>query len=442
MDMLIVHGGRPLSGRVRVDGSKNATLPIMAASLAVDGRVTLCNVPTLVDVRTMAQLLRSLGAVVSESFGRVDIDPQAANGVVAEYDLVRRMRASVCVLGPLLARFGSARVSLPGGCNIGHRPIDLHLRGLTALGADIRISGGYVVAEAATLRGAEIHLNGPHGSSVTATCNVMTAAAIARGRTVIRSAAMEPEVADLASFLNSLGARICGAGTAEIEISGVDRLNGGSHTIMPDRIEAATLAIAAAITRGVITIDHAPVDQLTSVLAKLGEIGVGVETTDQCLRVNADRELRPANVAATPYPGIPTDTQAQFMALLSTIPGTSVISDRVFPDRFMHASELTRMGADIQRGRRSTVVHGVASLSAAPLMACDLRASAALLLAAIAAEGESKIRRIYHLDRGYARLEEKLNGLGANIVAGFGSQEQWNRGSGTSAAATNQRHTL
>ncbi len=416
MEMLVVQGGRVLSGRVRVDGSKNATLPIMAASLAVDGPVTLINVPALKDVSTMIQLLRSLGAVVTEGGGRLEIEAQAVNGVAAEYDLVRRMRASVCVLGPLLARFGSARVSLPGGCNIGHRPIDLHLRGLSALGADIRISGGYVVAEAAILRGAETHLGGPHGSSVTATCNVMTAAALAEGRTVIHNAAMEPEVASLATFLNSLGADIRGTDTSTIEILGVERLSGGSHSIPPDRIEAATLAIAAAITRSAIEIDHAPVEQLTAVLAKLREIGVEVQTADTRLILNADRELRPVDVTAVPYPGIPTDTQAQFMALLSTIPGTSVITDSVFPDRFMHASELTRMGARLQRIGDSTVTQGVMSLSGAALMASDLRASAALLLAAMAADGDSQIRRIYHLDRGYVRLEEKLNQLGASIV--------------------------
>ena len=416
MDMLIVQGGRRLSGRVRVDGSKNATLPIMAASLAVDGPVVLNNVPDLVDVRTMTQLLRSLGAEVSIGDGCLEIDARAADGVVAEYDLVRRMRASVCVLGPLLARFGSARVSLPGGCNIGHRPIDLHLRGLAALGADIRMSGGYVVAESGALRGADIQLDGPNGSSVTATCNVMTAAALAEGRTVIHCAAMEPEVASLAMFLNELGADIRGGGTSEIAINGVQRLNGGEHTIVSDRIEAATLAIAAAITHGTIEIDDAPVDQLTAVLAKLREIGVEIDVTGSHLRVQAEGELQASDLTAVPYPGIPTDTQAQFMALLATVPGTSVITDRVFPDRFMHASELSRMGASLQRAGDSTVVQGVTSLSAAPLMACDLRASAALLLAAMAAAGESQIRRIYHLDRGYVRLEEKLNQLGARIV--------------------------
>ncbi len=416
MDMLVVHGGRRLSGRIRVDGSKNAALPIMAAALAADGRIRLQNVPDLVDVRTMSRLLVSLGAQVESSAGRLDIDCRAASGIVAEYDLVRRMRASVCVLGPLLARFGSARVSLPGGCNIGHRPIDLHLKGLAALGADIRITGGYVVAEAGALRGTEIHLGGPHGSSVTATCNIITAAALAQGTTVIHAAAMEPEVASLGEFLNSLGARISGAGTSTVEICGVPALTGGEYTIAADRIEAATLAIAAAITRGCVTIDGAPAEQLTSVVAKLREIGVRVTQEGTSLRVSADGDLRSSDLTAVPYPGLPTDTQAQFMALLSSVPGTSVVTDTVFPDRFMHVSELIRMGARLQRSGNATVVEGVAALSAAPLMASDLRASAALLLAAIAADGESQIRRIYHLDRGYVQLEEKLNQLGARIV--------------------------
>lgn len=416
MDMLIVEGGRRLSGCVRVDGSKNATLPIMAASLAADGPVVLRNVPELVDVRTMCQLLQSLGADVAYGDDCLTIDARSADGIVAEYDLVRRMRASVCVLGPLLARFGSARVSLPGGCNIGHRPIDLHLRGLSALGADIRMTGGYVVAEAGTLRGADIHLDGPHGSSVTATCNVMTAATLAEGRTVIHAAAMEPEVCSLAEFLNNLGANIRGFGTSEIEINGVPRLDGGDHTIVPDRIEAATLAIAAGITRSTIQIERAPTDQLTSVIARLREIGVVIQVTNSQLSVDANRELHALDVSAVPYPGIPTDTLAQFMALLTTIPGTSLITDRVFPDRFMHVSELSRMGARIQRAGDSAVVNGIESLSAAPLMACDLRASAALLLAALAAQGQSQIRRIYHLDRGYVRLECKLNQLGARIT--------------------------
>jgi UDP-N-acetylglucosamine 1-carboxyvinyltransferase len=416
MDMLIVEGGQRLSGRVRVDGSKNATLPIMAAALAADGPVILRNVPDLVDVRTMCRLLQTLGADVAGGDSCVAIDARSADGVVAEYDLVRRMRASVCVLGPLLARFGSARVSLPGGCNIGHRPIDLHLRGLAALGADIRITGGYVVAEAGTLRGADIHLDGPHGSSVTATCNVMTAATLAKGRTVICSAAMEPEVSSLALFLNSLGADIRGFGTSEIEIDGVSRLCGGAHTIVADRIEAATLAIAAGITRSTIEIDGAPTSQLTTVIARLRDIGVEIHETESRLQVNANRTLNALNLTAVPYPGIPTDTLAQFMALLTTVPGTSLITDHVFPDRFMHVSELSRMGAKIQRAGNSAIVRGTNCLSAAPLMACDLRASAALLLAALTANGQSQIRRIYHLDRGYVRLEEKLNQLGARIV--------------------------
>ena len=415
MDMLTVHGGRPLTGRVRVDGSKNAALPILAAALAVDGRISLRNVPDLVDVSTMRQLLQSLGVDIQHDGSALTLDSRPASGIVAEYELVRCMRASVCVLGPLLARFGTARVSLPGGCNIGHRPVDLHLRGLTALGAELRIEGGYIVAEVGQLRGTDIDLGGPHGSTVTGTCNILTAAALARGRTVIRSAAREPEVESLGRFLNSLGANIQGLGTSTVEIHGVDRLNGGTWEITSDRIEASTLAIAAAVTRGNVIIESAPVEQMTAVLNKLREIDVDVTCCGNELSVRTDSTLRPADVIALPYPGIPTDTQAQFMALLATVRGTSRITDRVFPDRFMHASELARMGAIVRRQSDSVVVEGVSALSAAPLMACDLRASAALLLAAATAAGESQIRRIYHLDRGYVRLEDKLNQLGARI---------------------------
>ena len=416
MDMLLVNGTGPLEGRVRVDGSKNATLPLMAAALMVDGPVELRNVPHLVDVQTMVQLLQSLGATVQQQQDRMEIDAGSASSVVADYDLVRRMRAGVCVLGPLLTRFGSARVSLPGGCNIGHRPIDVHLRGLSALGADIRLTGGYVVAEAKRLRGTDILLTGPCGSSVTGTCNVMTAAVLAHGRTVIRGAACEPEVGALAAFLTDCGGQISGAGSPTITIDGVDQLRGSNCKIIPDRIEAATLAIAAAISRGTVQIEDAPIDHLASVLARLRDIGVNVQTADSTLTVDARSPLKAANVSAVPYPGVPTDTQAQFMALLSTTEGTSMITDHVFPDRFMHVSELVRMGARIQRTGSVAVIQGISQLSGAPLMASDLRASAALLLAAVASDGPSELRRVYHLDRGYVRLEQKLNALGADIT--------------------------
>lgn len=416
MDMFFIEGGYPLHGSVRVDGSKNACLPIMAASLAIDGEVVLQHVPQLRDIVTMRQLLQSIGAAIDfRTDGVVHIDSRNVRSSMAPYELVRQMRASVCVLGPLLARFGTARVSLPGGCNIGHRPIDLHLRGLAALGADIRLEGGYIVAEARQLRGADVDLCGPHGPTVTGTCNVMIAAALANGHTIIRSAALEPEVQDFARFLNRAGARISGVGTSIVEIEGVEQLQNVCHTVIPDRIEAATLALAAAITGGDVTIHNAPTMDMACVLNALIGIGVSVDFTDSTLHVRGSAPRFPASLTAEPYPGLPTDCQAQFIALLSTISGLSQITDTVFPERFMHAAELVRMGADIQIHGNTAMINGVAKLSAAPVMASDLRASAALVLAALAAEGRSEIRRVYHLDRGYHAFETKLNQLGAQI---------------------------
>ena len=415
-EMFCIEGGHSLHGTVSVDGSKNASLPIMAATLAVDGEVILEQVPKLQDVATMQQLLQSIGAAVEHrTDGSVCINACDVRSSVAPYELVRQMRASVCVLGPLLARFGTARVSLPGGCNIGHRPIDLHLRGLAALGADIRLEAGYIVAEGSKLRGADIDLCGPHGPTVTGTCNILIAAALAKGRTVIRSAAREPEVQEFARFLNAAGAKISGAGTPIVEIHGVDQLHTVHHTVIPDRIEAATLALAAAITHGNVTIRNAPTTHMTSVLNALRLIGVPIEVAHDTLNIRAGSMQRPVRLTAEPYPGLPTDCQAQFMALLSTIAGESLITDTVFPERFMHAAELVRMGADIRIHGNSAVIHGVTRLSAAPVMASDLRASAALVLAALAAEGRSEIRRVYHLDRGYHAFEQKLNQLGAKI---------------------------
>ena len=414
--MFCIEGGHPLCGTVRAGGSKNASLPIMAASLAIRGEVILDQVPQLRDIQTMQQLLQAVGAAVEVgNEGRISIDANEVKSSVAPYELVRQMRASVCVLGPLLARFGTAQVSLPGGCNIGHRPIDLHLRGLTALGTDIRLEGGYIVASVSQLRGADVDLCGPFGPTVTGTCNVMVAAALAKGRTVIRSAAQEPEVQDFACFLNAAGAKISGAGTSIVEIDGVDQLQDVRHAVIPDRIEAATLALAAAITKGDVTIQNAPTMHMTCVLDALQQIGVSIEATHDSLRVRGCGILRPASLKAEPYPGLPTDCQAQFMALLSTVAGESRITDCVFPERFMHAAELVRMGADIRIQGNTAIVDGVPKLSGAPVMASDLRASAALVLAALAAEGRSEIRRVYHLDRGYHAFEQKLNQLGARI---------------------------
>ncbi|MFN0056637.1 MAG: UDP-N-acetylglucosamine 1-carboxyvinyltransferase, partial [Planctomycetales bacterium] len=338
------------------------------------------------------------------------------NPCVADYDLVRKMRASICVLGPLLARRGRACVSLPGGCNIGDRPVDLHLKGLKALGAEVSIERGYIMARARRLRGARIYLGGAFGSTVTGTCNVMAAATLADGITTIEAAACEPEVVDLGNFLNSLGARITGLGTPFLAIEGVETLTGAEHTVIPDRIEAATLMIAAAITHGDIVLENVYVEHLTAVIEKLQEIGVSIEALGRTARVTVRDALRPADCIMLPYPGLPTDVQAQLMALLAIVPGISIITDTVFPDRFMHAAELARMGARIRREGPSAIVSGVPALSGASVMASDLRASAALVLGALAAQGDSLIRRIYHLDRGYDRLEHKLNDLGAGIV--------------------------
>jgi UDP-N-acetylglucosamine 1-carboxyvinyltransferase len=416
MDMFVIRGGRPLSGRAAVGGAKNAALPIMAAALAADGPTVLHAVPHLVDVATLSDLVHTLGVNCTRRDDRaLVLEVVDERPVVAHYDLVRRMRAGICVLGPLLARRRRACVSLPGGCNIGDRPIDLHLKGLRALGAEIRVERGYVLAEADRLIGANIFLGGPFGSTVTGTCNVMVAAALAEGTTTIESAACEPEVIDLGNYLNAMGARIAGLGTPFLRIDGVERLQGVEHTVIPDRIEAATLMIAAAVTRGHVELENVRLDQLTSVVEKLREIGVSISQQGETVHVLTDGDLQSADLFALPYPGIPTDVQAQLMALLAGASGMSVVTDKVFPDRFMHAAELVRLGAHIRREGASAIINGVPRLSGASVMASDLRASAALVLAALAADGESVVRRIYHLDRGYERLELKLNRLGADI---------------------------
>lgn len=416
MDMLTVRGGRPLRGVTAVGGAKNAALPIMAAALSADGPTVLHHVPDLADVATLSQVLQSLGMTVERRpDGSMRLEVIDRQPCLADYELVRRMRASVCVLGPLLGRRKRACVSLPGGCNIGHRPIDLHLKGLAALGADISIERGYVFAQADRLLGADIYLGGPFGSTVTGTCNVMTAAVFAKGVTTISAAACEPEVVNLGDYLNRTGANIEGLGTPLIRIEGVDQLRGIEQTIIPDRIEAATLIIAGAMTRGQLRISNVRLDHLAAVLDVLKSIGVQIDAHGTTVAVAVPKELRPVDLTALPYPGIPTDVQAQLTALLCVANGISVVTDKVFPDRFLHIPELCRMGARIRREGASGIISGVPKLSGACVMASDLRASAALLLAALAAEGESVIRRIYHLDRGYERLERKLNMLGAEI---------------------------
>lgn len=416
MDMFVVQGGRPLVGTVAVSGAKNAALPILAATLAVDGVCTLRRVPDLADIRMQCRLLESLGmGVALAADGALVVRCVSDQPCLADYDLVRRMRAGVCVLGPLLARRGRACVSLPGGCNIGHRPIDLHLKGLRALGAEIRIERGYVIADAARLRGAEIYLGGPFGSTVTGTCNVLSAAVLAEGATTIEAAACEPEVVDLGRFLIAAGARIDGLGTPTLRIEGVPTLHGCEHAVIPDRIEAATLLIAGAATRGRIALTGATPAHLTAVVEKLREIGVRIRVEGTAIHADGTGALRSSDCIALPHPAIPSDLQAQLTALLSLAEGISVVTDKVFPDRFMHVSELARMGARIRREGPSAIISGPARLSGASVMASDLRASAALVVAALAADGPSVIRRIYHLDRGYERLEAKLRGLGADV---------------------------
>ncbi|MEP3479211.1 MAG: UDP-N-acetylglucosamine 1-carboxyvinyltransferase [Fuerstiella sp.] len=419
MDVLKIIGGQPLDGRVQIDGAKNSALPIMAATLAVSGTSHLKAIPDLVDVKTMELLLQELGVRVERNSNYLQISSEQSTGFKADWELMRRMRAGICVLGPLLARFGRAVVSLPGGCNIGHRPVDLHLQGLAALGADMRIKQGFVVAECDQLRGSEIDLAGPSGSTVTGTCNVMVAASLAVGKTLIQNAAQEPEVVDLGRYLNACGASIMGLGTSTLEITGTEQLQGQSYQIIPDRIEAATFAIAAAATRSKMTLGGCRADHMTAVLDTLRQMGANVEIrhgdiADE-LTIDGTGPLVGVDVVATPYPGIPTDTQAQLMALQTTIEGTTRITDTVFPDRILHASELMRMGASIIREESQMVVHGGRRLSGAHVMASDLRASAALVIAALTAEGETVVHRIYHLDRGYSQLESKLRGLNANV---------------------------
>ncbi|QDV18908.1 UDP-N-acetylglucosamine 1-carboxyvinyltransferase MurA [Gimesia panareensis] len=423
MDMFIVRGGERLSGSVTVSGAKNSALPLMAAALACDGETALHSIPNLVDVTTQSQVLGSLGMEVHrDESGVLRLRTVDESACIADYELVRRMRASVCVLGPLLAKRRMACVSLPGGCNIGDRPIDLHLKGLAALGAQIRVDRGYVIARADRLQGANIFLGGAFGSTATGTCNVMIAAALAEGTTTIESAACEPEVVDVGNFLNAAGARIEGLGTPFLKIEGVERLQATEHEVIPDRIEAATLMIAAAMTGGDVQLNQVRPDHITAVIEKLREIGVTIRLEfpqqpdrRQSVWVQVSQPLKSVDCIALPYPGIPTDVQAQLMSLLACVPGISIVTDKVFPDRFMHASELARMGAKIRRESASAILNGVSRLSGACVMASDLRASAALVLAGLAADGETVIRRIYHLDRGYERLEEKLNALGANV---------------------------
>jgi len=415
MDKLVIEGGVRLKGDVVISGSKNSVLPIMAATLLTDEPCVIKSVPNLRDTNTMVKILRSLGKSVEFEKGVLHVGSTKTTSYVADYKLVSTMRASFCVLGPLLGRFKKAKVSLPGGCVIGVRPVDLHLKGLKALGTSIDIESGYVVAKARRLRGEHMYLGGEYGSSVLATGNVMMAACLAQGRTVIESAACEPEVADLAEFLIKMGAKIKGHGTPIIEIEGVKHLHGCQHTIISDRIETGTFMLASLITDGDINIKNASVNHLGAVIDKLKDCGVSVSCSALGMRLRRPRKIKPVNITTLPYPGFPTDMQAQFMSLMCVTPGISVITEKIYPDRFMHAAEMNRMGAHIQREGPHAIVEGVRSLSGAPVMASDLRASAGLVLAGLVAKGKTSVSRIYHLERGYENVEQKLQALGARI---------------------------
>ncbi len=414
MAKILISGGVPLNGEVQISGAKNAVLPILAATLLADGPMEISNVPHLHDVTTTMELLGRMGVqlTVDEKM-RITVDPTTITSHVAPYDLVKTMRASILVLGPLVARFGAAEVSLPGGCAIGSRPVDQHIRGLRALGADISVENGYIIAKAKRLRGARIVMD---MVTVTGTENIMMAAVLAKGTTVIENAAQEPEVLDLANCLNTMGARISGAGSATLVIEGVENLHGCSYEVLPDRIETGTFLVAGAISQGRVLAKRARPDTLDAVLTKLEESGAHVNTGPDWIEVDM-RGNRPkaVNLTTAPYPAFPTDMQAQFIALNAAAEGVGIVTETVFENRFMHIQELQRLGADIRVEGNTAISRGVTTMSGAPLMATDLRASASLVLAGLVATGETTVDRIYHIDRGYENIEEKLSGLGAKI---------------------------
>ena len=414
MDKLQIRGGVPLDGEVRISGAKNATLPILAGALLADGPVTIGNVPHLQDVTTMIELLGRMGASVTvDERMRIEVDPRTMRETFAPYELVKTMRAAILVLGPLVARHGSADVSLPGGCAIGARPVNIHVAGLQAMGADVHIENGYIKARAGRLKGARIVLE---TVTVTGTENLMMAATLAEGRTILENAAREPEIVDLALFLNSMGARVTGHGTDTIIVDGVESLHGTSYDVLPDRIEAGTYLLAAAITGGRVRARNARPEHLDAVLAKLEEAGAKVVRGDNFIEVDmGGRRPRSVDIRTAPHPGFPTDMQAQFAALNTVADGVGTIVETIFENRFMHMLEMRRMGAEIRLEGNTAIIKGVPKLTAAPVMATDLRASASLVLAGLVAEGTTEVERIYHIDRGYECIEEKLQGLGAQI---------------------------
>jgi len=417
MDKFIIKGDKLLQGTVNISGSKNAALPILAATLLSNEKCLIKGVPMLRDVETLMQILRALGVSVErKANGDIETLVTDESNCVAQYELVKTMRASVCVLGPLIAKRKYAKVSLPGGCVIGVRPIDLHEKGLRLLGADIDYQHGYLIARTKGLKGCEMYLGGTFGSTVTGTANVLMAAVLAKGKTVIENAACEPEVQDLTLFLSKMGAKIKGIGTHHLEIEGVRHLKGATHTVIPDRIETGTFIAAGALVGKNITIKNCRLDHLSAVIDNYAQMGVNVEriSNTEC-RVRRVKTLRPLDITTLPYPGFPTDMQAQTMVMLTLADGISVVTERIYPDRFMHVAELNRMGAGIRKEGSYAVIQGRSHLSGAPVMASDLRASAAMVLAGLVATGTTEIQRVYHIDRGYEKIEAKLNALGADI---------------------------
>jgi UDP-N-acetylglucosamine 1-carboxyvinyltransferase len=418
MDLFRIEGPVRLAGEVAVKGSKNASLPIMAAAILAPGKTTIKAVPNLSDINVFSQLLCQLGCKVDRNpNGDLFVDASIVDKPFGDYEIVRKMRASICILGPLLARCGRVEVSMPGGCAIGDRPVDIHLRGLRELGAQIHLANGYIVADAPHgLTGKSIFLGGPFGSTVLGTANILMAATLAKGKTVIESAACEPEISDLANCLNKMGAKITGIGSPRLTIEGVKQLNPVEYEVIPDRIEAGTFMVAAAITAGELKIRNCRLDDLMAVVDKLRNVGVAVDSADSGCVVARTGPIIPADITTQPFPGFPTDLQAQFMALLALADGNSIVVEKIFPDRFMHVAEMNRMAANLRKEGPAVIIAGVKRLMAAPVMASDLRASAALILAGLAAYGSTTIQRVYHIDRGYDRIEERLNTVGAKIV--------------------------
>ena len=428
MDSFFIHGGNRLKGSIEISGSKNSALPLLAACLMAEGKTVLHGVPRLSDIDSMIELVEQLGCKTTRHDpkglpvgevllnGQLDVQVVSETQCWASYDIVKKMRASICVLGPLLGKRGRARVSIPGGCAIGDRPVDLHLRGLQKLGAEFRAENGDIVGEVrGRLKGCRMYLGGAQGPTVLGTINVMCAAAMAEGETVLVGAACEPEVVDCADFLNKMGAEIHGQGTPELHIEGVDRLVATEHKVIPDRIECGTFLIAAAITNGELELHNANLDHLIAVVDRLEEVGVHIKREGDKVMVSSTRRLSPVELTTQPYPGFPTDLQAQLMALLTIADGNSVITERIFPDRFQHVGELNRMGARIRKEGATAIIEGVKELQGARVMASDLRASAGLVLAGLVAKGTTQIDRIYHIDRGYERIEAKLQAVGAHI---------------------------